>query len=140
MKLTHVSVEGCGRFRERVRIEGLGPGVNILSAGNEAGKSTLFRAIRTCLFERHSSTAKDIAGLATDGLSLPVSIRVGFEHDGKHYEIAKSFLKSRSASLVRDGVEIARNAEAGPALAALYGYAWSADLPEPARAAFFGDV
>jgi hypothetical protein len=112
MKLLSVSVEGCGRFGTPARIEGFGPGVNILSARNEAGKSTLFRAIRTCLFERHSSTAREVAGLATDGLSLPVSITVAFEHDGKRYEIAKSFLKGKSASLVRDGVEIARNAEA----------------------------
>jgi uncharacterized protein YhaN len=55
MKLTGVSVEGCGKFGTLTRIEGLGPGVNILSARNEAGKSTLFRAIRTCLFERHST-------------------------------------------------------------------------------------
>jgi len=155
MKLLHVSVEGCGRFGTPARIEGFGPGVNILSARNEAGKSTLFRAIRTCLFERHSSTAKDIAALATDGLSLPVSIRVGFEHGDKHYEIAKSFLKSRSASLVRDGVEIARNAEADEQVwdllgiapkssraldEASYGLLWvqqghSFDLPEPSEAA-----
>jgi DNA repair exonuclease SbcCD ATPase subunit len=155
MKLLHVSVEGCGRFGTPARIEGFGPGVNILSARNEAGKSTLFRAIRTCLFERHSSTAKDIAGLATDGLSLPVSIRVGFEHDGKRYEIAKSFLKSKSASLVRDGVEIARNAEADEQVwdllgiaprstraldEASYGLLWvqqghSFALPEPSEAA-----
>ncbi|MCA3555047.1 hypothetical protein [Aestuariivirga sp.] len=112
MKLLHVSVEGCGRFGTPARIEGFAPGVNILAARNEAGKSTLFRAIRTCLFERHSSTARDIAALATDGLLLPVVIKVGFEHDGRRYEIAKSFLKSKSASLWRDGVEIARNAAA----------------------------
>ena len=64
MKLTHVAVEGCGRFAGPARIEGLGPGVNILSASNEAGKSTLFRAIRTCLFERHSSVKEEIAALA----------------------------------------------------------------------------
>lgn len=112
MKLLQVSVEGCGRFAAPARITGFGPGVNILSARNEAGKSTLFRAIRTCLFERHSSTARDIAALATEGLSLPLSIRVGFEHGGRTYEIAKSFLKGKSASLLRDGVEIARNLDA----------------------------
>ncbi len=112
MRLTHVSVEGCGRFGTLARIEGLGPGVNILSASNEAGKSTLFRAIRTCLFERHSAAGKDIAALATEGLSLPVTITVAFEKNGKHYEIRKSFLKSRSAGLKCDGVEIARNLEA----------------------------
>ncbi len=112
MKLTHVTVEGCGRFGTLARIEGLGPGVNILSASNEAGKSTFFRAIRTCLFERHSAAGKDIAALATEGLSLPVTITVAFEKDGKQYEIRKSFLKAKSAGLKCDGVEIARNVEA----------------------------
>lgn len=155
MKLLHVSVEGCGRFGTPARIEGFGPGVNILSARNEAGKSTLFRAIRTCMFERHSSTGKDIASLATDGLSLPISITVGFEHDGKRYEISKSFLKSRSASLKREGIEVARNAEADEQVwdllgiapkstraldEASYGLLWvqqghSFDLPEPSEAA-----
>lgn len=155
MKLLHVAVEGCGRFGTPARIEGLGPGVNILSARNEAGKSTLFRAMRTCLFERHSSTAREIAGLATDGLSLPVSIRVGFEHGGTRYEIAKSFLRSKGASLSREGVEIARNAEADEQVwdllgiaprstraldEASYGLLWvqqghSFDLPEPTDAA-----
>jgi hypothetical protein len=112
MKLTHVAVEGCGRFAKPARIEGLGPGVNILSASNEAGKSTLFRAIRTCLFERHNSSNKEIVELATEGLSLPLIITVGFEKDGKTYEIRKSFLRSRSASLFCNGVETARNTAA----------------------------
>jgi len=153
MKLTHVAVEGCGRFARPARIEGLGPGVNILSASNEAGKSTLFRAIRTCLFERHSSTKEEIAVLATEGLSLPVIITVGFETGGKAYEIRKSFLKSRSASLICDGVETARNAEADeevwkllgvePAKSidqAAYGILWVAQghsfhTPEPSEGA-----
>ncbi len=67
-----------------VTLEGLGPGVNILSAANEAGKSTFFRAIRTCLFERHNSAREDIRRLATEGLSLPVSVTLGFEHEGRH--------------------------------------------------------
>jgi hypothetical protein len=153
MKLTHVAVEGCGRFAKPARIEGLGPGVNILSASNEAGKSTLFRAIRTCLFERHSSTKEEIAALATEGLSLPVIITVGFETGGKTYEIRKSFLKSKSASLICDGVETARNAEADeevwkllgvePAKSvdqAAYGILWVAQghsfhTPEPSEGA-----
>lgn len=155
MKLLHVSVEGCGRFGTPARIEGLGPGVNILSAGNEAGKSTLFRAIRTCLFERHSGTSKDIAALATEGLSLPITITVGFEQDGKTYEITKSFLKSKSASLSCNGVVTARNAEADEKVwevlgiahksaraldEAAYGVLWvqqgqSIDVPAPSEGA-----
>jgi DNA repair exonuclease SbcCD ATPase subunit len=155
MKLTHVSVEGCGKFGTLTRIEGLGPGVNILSARNEAGKSTLFRAIRACLFERHSSTNKDISALATDGLSLPVTITVGFEKEGHHYQIRKSFLKSKAASLSCDGVEMARNAEADEEVwkllgiearssraldGAAYGILWveqgrSFEVPEPSEGA-----
>lgn len=112
MKITSVSVSGCGRFGTEVKVMNFGPGVNILSARNEAGKSTLFRAIRTCLFERHSAAGRDIASLATEGLNLPVAITVGFEHDGHRYEIRKSFLKSKSASLIRNGTEVAKNAEA----------------------------
>ncbi len=155
MKLLHVAVEGCGRFGTPARIEGFGPGVNILSAGNEAGKSTLFRAIRTCLFERHSGASKEIAALATEGLSLPITITVGFEQDGKTYEITKSFLKSKSASLSCDGVVTARNAEADEKVwdvlgishrsaraldEAAYGVLWvqqghSMNVPEPSEGA-----
>lgn len=155
MRITQVSVEGCGRFGKLARIEGLGPGVNILSAGNEAGKSTLFRAIRTCLFERHSSIKEEIAALATEGLSLPVTITVAFEKEGKAYEIRKSFLRSKSASFSCDGVETARNAEADEEVwkllgvehkstraldEAAYGILWVAQgqsfhTPEPTEAA-----
>ncbi len=121
MRLTRVEVDGVGRFGTPARIEGLGPGVNILAAGNEAGKSTFFRAIRTCLFERHGTKNSDVVALATDGLSLPVTVTLGFEHDNRSYEITKSFLKSPSASLRRDGVEMARNREADEAVWELLG-------------------
>lgn len=129
MKLLHVAVEGCGRFGAPARIDGFGPGVNILAAGNEAGKSTLFRAIRTCLFERHNSANKEITALATEGLSLPVTITVGFEQDGKTYEITKSFVKSKSAILTCDGAVTARNGAADEKVWDLLGIA-----PKSARA------
>ena len=155
MKLTHVSVEGCGRFGTLTRVENFGAGVNILSARNEAGKSTLFRAIRTCLFERHSSTKEEIQALATEGLSLPITISVGFEKEGEQYEIRKSFLRSKSASLLHKGVERARNQEADEEVwkllgiepkstraldEAAYGMLWvqqgrSFEVPKPSEAA-----
>ena len=52
MKITSVTLDGVGKFGTRTEIAGLGAGVNILAAGNEAGKSTMFRAVRACLFER----------------------------------------------------------------------------------------
>lgn len=155
MKLTRVEIDGVGRFGTTARIEGLGPGVNILAAGNEAGKSTFFRAIRACLFERHGTKNDSIRNLATDGLSLPVTVTLGFDHEGVCYDITKSFLKSPAASLKRNGVEIARNREADETLweilgltassgrsmdEAAFGILWvsqgqSFQVPEPSEAA-----
>lgn len=155
MKLTRVAIDGVGRFGTPARIEGLGPGVNILAAGNEAGKSTFFRAIRACLFERHGTKNDAVRNLATDGLSLPVTVTLGFDHEGISYDITKSFLKSPAASLKRNGVEIARNREADETLweilaltsssgrsmdEAAFGILWvsqgqSFQVPEPSEAA-----
>ena len=54
MRLTRIEVEGVGRFASRTVVEGLGPGVNVLADDNEAGKSTIFRAVRTCRRSRVS--------------------------------------------------------------------------------------
>ncbi len=99
-------------FAAPTQIEGLGPGVNILSAGNEEGKSTIFKAIRACLFERHDRKNQNVTALATEGRSLPVTACLDFEHDGARYELTKSFLKSPKAELRRGGQVIARDREA----------------------------
>ena len=99
-------------FAAPTRIERLGPGVNILSAHNEAGKSTIFKAIRACLFERHNTRNRDVLSLATTGRSLPVTVSLDFECDSGRYKLTKSFLKSPKAKLRREGETIARDREA----------------------------
>ncbi|WP_137389870.1 AAA family ATPase [Rhodoligotrophos defluvii] len=123
MQLTSIAVEGVGRFGGRARIDGLGPGVNVLMAANEAGKSTLFRAIRACLFERHSTKNEFVKALASDGLALPVTVTLGFEHEGAVYSLRKSFLKSPAASLRRGDRELARGAQADELVWELLGIA-----------------
>ena len=123
MKITHISVEGVGKFGARTEVVGLAGGVNILPAGNEAGKSTLFRAVRACLFERHGTVSQHIKALATEGLSLPVSVTLGFEKDGQAYSATKNFLKSPSASLSRGATEIAKGKQADEMLWELLGIA-----------------
>ena len=112
MKITSVIVEGVGKFGSCSEIVGLGSGVNILAAGNEAGKSTLFRAVRACLFERHNTKNEIVRNLTTDGMSLPITVTVGFEHGDQAYTVTKSFMKSPAASLMRGNTEIARGREA----------------------------
>ena len=107
MKITHVSVEGVGRFAQAVTISSIAPGLNVLAAPNEAGKSTLFRAVRACMFEKHTAKSEAIRELASDGASLPVTVELGFEHGGAHYVVRKTFLSGARASLMKDGREIA---------------------------------
>ena len=112
MRITGVSVEGVGRFASGARVAGLGPGVNVLAAENEAGKSTLFRAVRACLFERHTSVAQRVRDLGSEGRSLPAAVTLDFEHGGSAYTLTKTFLRGQGAALRRGGVEIARGASA----------------------------
>ena len=103
MIITHLAVEGVGRFRTRHAVRGLGPGLNLLCAPNEAGKSTIARALRACLFYRHTSTDREISTLACLGAQLAATIEVGFEHRDAGYTIRKSFLSSKSSKFFRSG-------------------------------------
>lgn len=116
MLIKNLTVEGIGRFTGAAHVDGFGQGVNVLPAGNEVGKSTLFKAIRTCLFSRHDSKTQDIRDLASDGSQLPATIALTFEQKGRTYVIRKSFLRSPSASLTEDGREIARFKQADEAV------------------------
>ena len=116
MLIKTLSVEGVGRFSTKVQVDGFGDGVNVLAAGNEVGKSTLFKAIRTCLFRRHESRTQDIRNLGSDGSQLPISVQIGFEQNGRAYVIRKAFLRSPSSTLIEDGREIARSKQADEAI------------------------
>ena len=121
MLIKGLMVEGVGCFASAVRIDGFSEGVNVLAAGNEAGKSTLFRAIRACLFSRHDSKGQDIRDLGSDDSQLPATVQLTFLHDGRTYVIKKCFLRSPSASLTEDGREIARSKQADEAVWELLG-------------------
>jgi hypothetical protein len=112
MIITGIEVSGVGRFIAPTRLTGFAPGLNMLCAPNEAGKSTLFKALRTCLFQRHSSASEPIKALATNDAMLPVDIAVAFRSNGHDYVIRKRFLRGAMALLTRDGVDHARGAQA----------------------------
>lgn len=121
MLIKGLMVEGVGRFAGAAQVDGFSDGVNVLAAGNEAGKSTLFRAIRACLFCRHDSKGADIRDLGSDDSQLPATVQLTFLHDGRIYAIKKCFLRSPSATLIEDGREIARAKQADEAVWELLG-------------------
>lgn len=123
MHINALTVKGIGRFGAVARVDGFGAGVNVLAAGNEVGKSTLFKAIRACLFLRHDSKAQELRDLGSDDSLLPATVELDFEHESKRYVIKKSFLRSPSAVLTENGREIARGVEADKAIWDILGMA-----------------
>lgn len=121
MIITHIAVEGVGRFRARHVVRGLGPGLNLLCAPNEAGKSTLFRALQTCLFFRHDANTKETRALSCLGAQLAAQVEIGFSHDDADYRVAKSFLRSASARLYKAGQLIAEGRAADEAVWSILG-------------------
>jgi len=121
MIITGISVNGVGRFTRETRLTGFSPGLNILSAPNEAGKSTLFRALRVALFQRHSSKGKPIQEVESQNAALPVEITVDFRIEDHEYRLSKQFMRSARSELTRDGAVIARGAQADEAVWDLLG-------------------
>lgn len=107
MIITSLALEGVGRFRSRHVVQGLGNGLNLLCAPNEAGKSTLFRALHVGLFSRFGSSGEDVRMLACLGAQLPVKIDIGFELGGAAYLVSKSFLRDQGCVLQRNNVVVA---------------------------------
>ncbi len=92
MKLRSLELSGFRKFDQPVRLDGLADGMNVLSAPNEFGKSTLLDAIRGVLFERHSSNAQAVRRMQHwRGRTSPV-VALGFEWRGGLHRIEKRFL------------------------------------------------
>lgn len=121
MIITHIAVEGVGRFRARHVVRGLGPGLNLLCAPNEAGKSTIFRALQTCLFSRHDANTKETRSLACLGAQLPARVAIGLTHDETDYRVEKAFLRGASARLYKAGTLIADGRAADEAVWSILG-------------------
>jgi hypothetical protein len=114
MKITSISLKNVRRFIEPVAISGIGPGLNVLSAPNEYGKSTFFDALHAVFFVSHRSFDKTVKPLVPRVGGDP-EVTVGFEIDGANWLLTKCWSSSGSrkdAKLARDGVLVAQKAEA----------------------------
>jgi len=94
LELSHV-----GRFRDTVRLGPLSPGLNVLSAPNESGKSTALQATARALFDRHTTKSEEIKVLQPSGTSLAPRVTVEFETRAGHFRIAKTFLQKPESQL-----------------------------------------
>lgn len=97
MKISALRLFNVKRFAGRgVAIEGIGDGVNVLSAVNEFGKSTSFEALHALFFQPHSSTAGDVRNLRPYSGGNPL-VEADIATAEGRFRIAKQFYGGRSA-------------------------------------------
>jgi hypothetical protein len=120
MKLRAIRLKEVGRFSEPIALEGLSGGLDVLSGPNELGKSTILKAVKLALCEKHTSKAREtVEALRPHAGGAPL-VEVDFEVAGNTWRIRKQFLAGRSAELrsLSSG-EVARGGDAETKLEAL---------------------
>ena len=124
LHLTRLRVEQVRQFRQPFELAGLGAGLNIFSGPNEAGKSTLVRAIRAAFFERYRSKAVDDLRPWGDSTATP-TITLDFILDGQPHALVKTFLGSKPRCDLRIGNTALDGAQAEDHLAQVFGYGFA---------------
>ena len=94
LELTHV-----GRFRETLRLGPFAPGLNVLAAPNESGKSTALNAAARALFDRHTTKSEELKFLQPAGTALAPCVTVEFETRARRFRVAKTFLQKPASRL-----------------------------------------
>lgn len=116
MRLRSITLTDVRQFTRPVRVAGIGDGLNVLSAPNETGKSTLLEAIHAVFFLRHSS--KKLGDLRPDVGGNP-EITLELEQNGAQLRLHKRWGRGAMAEVWRDGALIARADEAEALIAGL---------------------
>jgi hypothetical protein len=123
MHISRLRVAQVRRFRAPFELSALDPGLNIISGPNEAGKSTLVRAIRAAFFERsRSSGAEDLRPWG-DAAAGP-EVELDFELAGQRCRLSKRFLFKKRCTL-QVGANLFEEQEAEDHLAQLFGFAFA---------------
>lgn len=106
MNVERISLRNTGLFTEPVQVGPFADGLNILAAGNEAGKSTLLLAAARALFDRHTVSGEAVDGLQPAGTKLAPDVTVDFRTGQGRFRIRKRFLLAPESELSRehDGV------------------------------------
>lgn len=116
MRLRAITLSDVRQFTRPVRVAGIGDGLNVLSAPNESGKSTLLDAIHAVFFRRH--TTRSLADLRPDVGGNP-EVTLELEHEGAALRLHKRWGRGALAEVWRDGTLVARADEAEALIAGL---------------------
>ncbi len=102
MKLDSITLRNTGPFTDAVTVGPLADGLNVLTARNEAGKTTLLLAATRALFDRHNVSGDAIERLRPAGTSLAPEVTVAFTTAEGRFRIHKTFLNSPASELSED--------------------------------------
>lgn len=123
MHITRLRVEQFRQFRQPFELTGLEPGLNIITGPNEAGKSTLVRAIRAAFFDRHRSTVVDDLRPWGDSAATP-TVELDFQLLGEPAHLVKTFLGKKRCAL-KLGARSFEGVDAEDHLADLLGFTFA---------------
>ncbi len=98
MIIRAIRLAECGRFRDPVALEGLSGRLDVLAGPNELGKSTILRAMRFALSEKHTSTSRKADSFRPYSGGAP-TIEIDLVIDAKLWRLRKRYLAQRSAEL-----------------------------------------
>jgi DNA repair exonuclease SbcCD ATPase subunit len=97
MKISALRLFNVKRFADRgVAIEGIGDGVNVLCAANEAGKSTSFEALHALFFQPHSGTPNAVRNLRPYSAGNPL-VEADLSTTEGRFRITKQYYGGRFA-------------------------------------------
>ncbi|MFN3971258.1 MAG: AAA family ATPase, partial [Gemmobacter sp.] len=109
MRLVSVTLTNLRRFTSPVTVRGFGPGLNVLAAPNEQGKSTLFDALQAVFFQPHRTAGKEIKALRPHAGGAP-EVCVEVETPEGAFAITKRWL-ARPMAEVRQGARLVAQAD-----------------------------
>ena len=95
MKLRTIRLQNVRRFIDPVEIVGIGDGLNVLSAPNEHGKSTVFDALHAAFFKQRNSWDREIRSLKPHAGGDPTVV-VEIDLAGGIYRIEKRWNSRRN--------------------------------------------
>lgn len=100
MRLARLSLSQVRKFNGSLVIPTFEPGLNVIAGPNEAGKSTLVRAIRAAFFERYrSGSVEDLLPNGETPSSASPTVEIAFEVGGTTYVLKKTFFNKKRCTL-----------------------------------------
>ena len=99
IRLVRLTARNVGPLLGSVTVGPFKPGINVISGGNEAGKSTLVESLRVALFEKYSTKNRGIAALQPHDTRLGPEVEVELSIDGEQIRVRKRFLERPMAEV-----------------------------------------